>query len=113
SPSSAFGTFFRRREKGKAVQAQGDGKAGANLRSRFPTPDSPCPTPRLSGTLVVRSHGALLVALPVFFLERVAFVVLLLAAGEADFDLDLVAFPVHGQWHHGVALALDCADQLV
>ena len=50
---------------------------------------------------------------PVAFLFGVALVVVLLAAGHADFDLDPVVFPVHRGGHQRVALAFDCTDQLV
>src|SRR6201996_9793633 len=70
-------------------------------------------TLRSSGVLVMRAHRALLFALPVAILVCFTLVVCLLAAREADFDFDLVAFPVHGDRHHGVTLALDGADQLV
>ena len=66
-----------------------------------------------SGVAVVRAHGALFFALPVAFFLGVALVVFLLAARQADFDFDLVTFPVHGDGHEGVALALDGADELV
>src|SRR5690606_16970786 len=66
-----------------------------------------------SGVLVVPAHDPLLLALPVAFLGGVALVVLLLALGQGDFQLDLVATPVHRGRHDGVAVALHTADQLV
>src|SRR6185312_3745348 len=66
-----------------------------------------------SGRPVVRSHGALFLDLPVALLLGVALVMFLLAASQADLDLDLVALPVHGGGHQSVALALDGTDQLV
>ena len=42
-----------------------------------------------------------------------ALVVLLLALGQSDLDLDTIVFPVHRSRHNGVALAFDCPDQLV
>src|SRR5690606_6217914 len=66
-----------------------------------------------SGVLVVPAHDPLLLALPVAFLRGVALVVLLLALGQGDLQLDLVALPVHRGGHDGVAVALDAADQLV
>src|SRR3546814_13309325 len=48
-----------------------------------------------SGVLVVAAHYPLLVALPVAAIAGVAFVVLLFAVDKRDFDLQLVAFPVH------------------
>src|SRR5262245_26896141 len=70
-------------------------------------------TPRMSRVLVVPSHHALLFALPVAFLARFALVVRLLALGERDFGLDLVAFPVERGGHQGVAVALDATDEVV
>ena len=61
---------------------------------------------------VVGITGALL-ALPVAGLLRGALVVALLAARQCDFKLGTPAFPVHCQRDQGIALALDCADQLV
>lgn len=62
---------------------------------------------------VVRAHGALLFALPVAFLLGIALVVRLLALGQANFHLHLVALPVEGHGDEGVALALDGADERV
>jgi hypothetical protein len=67
----------------------------------------------LLGFAVVGAHGALFFALPVAFFFGVALIVFLLAASEADFHFDLVAFPVDGDGYEGVALAFDGANELI
>src|SRR5690349_4456931 len=60
---------------------------------------------------LARSQCARFVALPVAIFFRVALVVLLLASGEPDLDLDLVLAPVELERDQRVALALDESDQ--
>src|SRR5438105_13074487 len=52
---------------------------------------------------VVVAEGALHVALGVALLYRLALVITLAAAGEADLDLRHAAFEVHAQWDDGEA----------
>ena len=59
------------------------------------------------------AHDALLLAVPVALLLGVALVVLLLAAREAEIDLDPVLLPVERERNQRIALALDRADELV
>src|SRR5699024_2245825 len=68
---------------------------------------------RTSGNGVFGTQRTLLFAVPVAFFLGGTFVVRLLALGQADFDLDVVAFPVHGGRYQRVTLALDSADQFV
>src|SRR3546814_12991408 len=66
-----------------------------------------------SGVLVVLAQRALFLSRPIPFLRRLALVVRLLALGQRQFGLDLVALPVQRRGHEGVAVALDAANQLV
>src|SRR5699024_5467409 len=66
-----------------------------------------------SGDGVPGTQHTLPFAVPVAFLFGGAFVVRLLALGQSDLDLDVVAFPVHGGRYQRVALALDGADEFV
>src|SRR5690606_35159473 len=66
-----------------------------------------------SGVAVVRAQQPLAVARPVAVARGLALVVGLLALGQGQLDLDLVALPVHRGRHQGVAFALDPADQIV
>src|SRR3954470_5524511 len=68
---------------------------------------------RASRAAILRPHHALLLAIPVALLLGVALVVLLLAAREAEIDLDAVLLPVERERNERVALALDRADELV
>src|SRR5690606_16445515 len=56
---------------------------------------------------------AVAVAVPVAFLRCLALVVALLALGQRDLELDLVALPVHRGGDEGVSVALHAADQVV
>src|SRR5690242_485457 len=59
-----------------------------------------------------KEPGAL--TLPVAFLDRLAFVVGLLARDQRDLDLGTAArIEINLQWHDGPAFALDGADQHV
>src|SRR4249919_2116638 len=71
------------------------------------------PASKALGVLVVATHDPLLLARPVAFLAGFALVVRLLALGQRYLGLDLVALPIEGGDHHGVAVALDAADQAV
>lgn len=55
------------------------------------------------------AHQALLLALPVAFLDGFALVMVCLALGEGYFALDHVLLPVQGQGHAGIALGLNRA----
>src|SRR5690606_598770 len=105
---AAGGGAARRRSLGRGPSRQGcvlpllaAGRAG---RGRLRTGGS--------GVAVVAPHQALFLAVPVALTLGIALVVLLLAARQRHFGLDLVALPVHRGGHQGVALALDLADEL-
>jgi hypothetical protein len=57
------------------------------------------------------AHGPAFFALPIPILLGRAFIVLLLAFGEADVEFGAAAGPVHFQRHDGVTGAFDFADQ--
>ena len=40
-------------------------------------------------------------------------VMLFFALGPGDFQLGTTSYPVHGRWHDGIALAIDCTNELV
>jgi hypothetical protein len=56
---------------------------------------------------------ALFFPLPVPLFLRGPFIVFLLALGQTNFNLGLAAYPVHGQWHEGVAFAFHRTNKLV
>ncbi len=58
-------------------------------------------------------EDALFFAFPVAFFDGGAFVVILFALGNRDFEFDPIVLPVHGGGDDGVALALDGADEFV
>src|SRR6056297_2446283 len=76
-------------------------------RESFPENGSPEFTPAQSALL----EDSALFALPVALLFGAPLVVLFLALGQRDLDLDLAPAPVHGRWNQRVALALDLADK--
>ena len=77
------------------------GSSGAlYLTGRFPASDD-----------LATFHDALFVACPFAVTFGIAFVVFLFALGKANFELDPVFAPVHGDRDDGIALALDSPDQ--